>query len=876
MNTSQITEALSKFFEESRIVFWNDPRGEFLESLESSVPESVAIIRPDELGALAAKIRIEKEEPETKFLVYSPAEEPVPKKDWLLDIRLYSKTFSADAASLYLNELGLAAQSLRSHIANRMVFFGSQDRRAKLHKWVTPQDTESDLDKKMLGIAVGADQAEIFSIFIRLFSSMTPDKEQAATLPGFHSTGLPMPSAWKDVVRFGLDHYFWGLAGSTFGYAADEPEVAKLLVHIFVSELGLHAGDKLPSMITPLGAADRTHQQNSSVFLANWRNNTIFMDRYASIARIIEKEIEAKSWLTAIPAELLHENETFEIVERTQIKEVRDRVMAPLPSDVSSLEKLINSRRDRYWCRLGGVGNSYSLAYNAMASALKFYEQKAAFREGFSFGTAAAIFRVYTDNLYKFDQYYRLFHENARACDLEGLRPLKENIENTYAGWFLDSLAIAWGKSVEHERLLENWRIDGVSNQQTFFRSYVHDLVKEAKVYVVISDALRFECAEELTRELNKNARKSGNAMHEAELTSMLGVVPSYTALGMASLLPYETLDYRMTNSGIDVTADEISTAGTPNRNAILGKVNGKAVQYDDLMKKSREEGREFVRDANVVYIYHNVIDATGDSASTEEGTFEAVRKSIDDLQKVVNKLFDWNGSHIIITSDHGFLFQQTPPQAADRSAIDIGNLAPKKKKKRYIIDPALPKIPNAWHGKIRKTAGIAGDMEFLIPKGANRFHFTGGARFVHGGAMPQEIVIPVVSVRKLRGQAAASSRVKRVGVTMLGNLTRIVNNVQKLRFIQTETVSDRNTPRTLQISIRDDIGSLITNEETVTFDSKSDSMHDRVKEVRLILKPGTYDRRKQYFIVLNDNDALVKEYSKLPITIDIAFSSDF
>lgn len=141
---------------------------------------------------------------------------------------------------------------------------------------------------------------------------------------------------------------------------------------------------------------------------------------------------------------------------------------------------------------------------------------------------------------------------------------------------------------------------------------------------------------------------------------------------------------------------------------------------------------------------------------------------------------------------------------------------------------------------------------------------------------MPQEIVIPVVSVKKLRGQAAASSKVRRVGVTLLGNVTRIVNNVQQLRLIQTEAVSDRNIPRVLQISVVDAQGALISNEVTATFDSASDSMDDRVKTVQLILKPGTYDRTKEYFIVLHDNDAIVKEYRKMPVTIDIAFSSDF
>jgi hypothetical protein len=41
--------------------------------------------------------------------------------------------------------------------------------------------------------------------------------------------------------------------------------------------------------------------------------------------------------------------------------------------------------------------------------------------------------------------------------------------------------------------------------------------------------------------------------------------------------------------------------------------------------------------------------------------------------------------------------------------------------------------------------------MEFWVPKGANGFHFVGGSRFVHGGAMPQEIAEPVIRVQHVK-----------------------------------------------------------------------------------------------------------------------------
>ena len=64
------------------------------------------------------------------------------------------------------------------------------------------------------------------------------------------------------------------------------------------------------------------------------------------------------------------------------------------------------------------------------------------------------------------------------------------------------------------------------------------------------------------------------------------------------------------------------------------------------------------------------------------------------------------------------------------------------------------------------------GDMEFWIPRGANLFHFVGGARFVHGGAMPQEIVVPVVTVKQIKGKSAEETKTKPVASRCLVRTT--------------------------------------------------------------------------------------------------------
>jgi hypothetical protein len=52
--------------------------------------------------------------------------------------------------------------------------------------------------------------------------------------------------------------------------------------------------------------------------------------------------------------------------------------------------------------------------------------------------------------------------------------------------------------------------------------------------------------------------------------------------------------------------------------------------------------------------------------------------------------------------------------------------------------------------------------------------------------------------------------------------------------------------------------------------------MDDRVKAAQLILRTGDYDRTGQYYLLLEDPDRTVKEYQRIPVTIDIAFTSDF
>ena len=255
--------------------------------------------------------------------------------------------------------------------------------------------------------------------------------------------------------------------------------------------------------------------------------------------------------------------------------------------------------------------------------------------------------------------------------------------------------------------------------------------------------------------------------------------------------------------------------------------------------------------------------------------TFEAVRRAIDELAALVGYIVNnLNGHHIVVTADHGFLFTETARVETDKSKLKDKPDSTILAKKRYLLGPKLPDHDAAWHGKLSVTAGADGDMEFWIPKGANLFHFVGGARFVHGGAMPQEIVVPVVTVKHVRGKSAQETKTKPVTVQVLGSNHRITTAYCRFQLIQMEPVSDRVKPITLKVAVYEG-EEPVTDIQTVKFDSSSGNLDERKKWVNLVLKDRQYNKKTPYRLVLRDAETGIEQQS-VEVIIDRAFTDDF
>ncbi len=863
MNKDKIQDKLNELFSSYRIVFWNDPECEFEDMLESLHLKDVSVVRPDEIGQLKTKVSLEIDNPNEKFLVYSASSILQYNDDWLLDIRLYSYQFYADTASMIVEELGLHHHFLREHITKRKKFFASKERIAKLKNMVSPQDLEQDIDRKMLAVLVKTENDRFFYIVHAVFNSYPKDE------------GLDvLPSRFLDIKKMGLEDVFWGLAKENFGYHSENPNLRHFLTCLLMSDLYVSIGSALPDSVRQFILPEiATH--NAAVCMSEWRDSVRMTASYDQLSEMVGESVAVERYLSEISLDVLKSAVTFFAVEKICASKCRDYVLEHKDTlDKDYIISICRTRQEMHWAnkRLGSEiiprEGLWSI-HEAMVSASNFIDKKKTYEHGFVFNTSRDIYSEYTKDLYIFDKEYRNFLEYANIADAKGwgiLKDLKEYIEDVYQNWFLEELTFRWEEKAE----LDNWFIEETNNQYDFFGKYPEKRIgdKNATVFVIISDALRYEAGVELNETLNRRYRL------KASIDTMFGVVPSYTSIGMAALLPHVRLE--LSAKG-EILVDGKPCSGIDQRDEILSAKKGFAIKSEELLRLSRDESRELMREKNIVYIYHNTIDAIGDDAKTENKTFEAIRRAIDEIGDIISYAVNTlSARFVFVTADHGFVYRDRFPDDTSRNIGSKfqGDLL--KTNKRFVIGKNIQINEDVHRGKLSDTCGFSPqeDAMFAVPKGMSLFYFTGGARFFHGGMSLQEVVIPVITVEQVRGEEKQKTRRKTVGIQVLGQDHRITTGKHRFEIIQTDAVSERVKAVTYKIGIYSE-NEPVSDIQILTFDSSSQDMASRKKEVILTLKNMQFATDKKYRLIFRNADTDVEDLS-VPVRIDRIFTSDF
>ncbi|MDK2940306.1 MAG: hypothetical protein PWQ51_2471, partial [Methanolobus sp.] len=483
----------------------------------------------------------------------------------------------------------------------------------------------------------------------------------------------------------------------------------------------------------------------------------------------------------------------------------------------------------------------------------------------------------YTERYYLMDYYYRKFyyyHDKDR--EKEDLKSTREGIEKLYNNRLLDKLLTRWSELISTE-MNGRWNIELIDRQDEFYKLYIKNIINrndKDKIAVIISDAMRYEVAAELQDVLNKDTRGT------VELKYMTGSLPSYTKLGMASLLPHEKLEYR----NKFVFADGISTEAQ-NRGKILEKMtpDSIAISYEDLMNIKRDEARERFKGIRLFYIYHDKIDSRGDHSSSEHTVFDAAEETIEDVKKIIEKLTNFQIlNNLIVTADHGFIYQRDALENYDKVEMDIFDDDEVDSKKRFVLSTKNLDPMNVHKFNMNYLIKSDTEMFAYVPMADLRFKMKGpNKNFVHGGAAPQEIVVPVLKYSYNRTTDLDRKGIKhgKVGLAVINASRKITSSPFSINILQTDKVTEKLLPRRFKVALWDMDGDeyKVSDEKLVIAESTSDEAADRQYKVTLTLTGEV--ENKVYYIRLIDEDPteINKEIiDPMPFEVDLLIVDDF
>jgi uncharacterized protein (TIGR02687 family) len=825
---NKINEALIKRFQEHRIIFWYDEKQELFDQYsELELPE-VEIIQVQG-NEFEVKHIIARQKPGTKFLLYFHGPKPANEENWLLDMELAQHVFHTDQEAMFLQELGLGYH-LKELIAGHIGFFRSMERRTKLKELLGKDDESQEIRYKMLAVLFGTDNASLLT-FIHAHGAA-------------YAQGNDKPD--KDLERYSLKEYYWKEISRKYNYSAEQPTIYDFLLEVFNNNFVLGRKNGI--------------NRETRLLISIWKNTYPYREQFGTISAKIAEDTGVEEKLMNAGLDTVIQDELFQLSDK---KVIFDLVHLLIDEAITT-EKLlqyVKQRENKFWH--DDFKHFYAALEHASEMISLIRRNQHQQYESFSLGA-----EDYAKRLYAIDQQYRKFIWCYRKTGQNKiLSALAAKVEKVYSNDWLLTFSNNWQKVID---ALESWPLSTPRSQQQFFSTHVlPHTSKGQRLFVIISDAFRYECGVELGKLIMSENR------FEAVVDYQVGMLPTYTQLGMAALLPHKQLSFQKTSDTL--LADGLPASGIAGRAKILEQnagIKATAINAEDFMKmNSATEGRDFVKQHDLIYIYHNRIDKVGDDKTSEEKVFEAVEDEISFMRELLRKIAAMNGNNMLITSDHGFLYQHQPLDESDFSeAAYEGEIW--KESRRFVLGRNLKGDNKTRHFSAK---AINLNAEVLIPKSINRIRIKGsGSRFIHGGATLQEIIIPVVRVSKKRQDTTTM-----VDVDIIKTTDRITTNILAVSFIQSQAVSDKVLPRKLQAAIYAEDGELLSDIFSFTFDIEDGSTRQREVKHRFQLSAKASGKYKNHRVKLILEEPVEgsnkwKHYKDFYYTLNISFTSDF
>lgn len=838
-------------FYKRRIIFWYDEEREFEDKLDYIKIDNAKLLVLTGTNNFTAKKILNVDDTTSNYLVYSPITYESQEDDWLLNIELYSEEFRADLVSIWMDEIDLpATPDLRRLVKVYKKFFGAQIRRAAFAKLNKGISTPSQMHLTLMAAICGTYNAQ-------------PNSIVKAVICG--GTEMESNELFQSLVNYGAEAPFWALVRQATGYFEEEPSIERLVTHILLTAttrtLRMEYLAGLESFIsTP-------HQAWCYDFVSEWIGGDNRQD-LVEILRNVEEELILRNRFKQVPLDDLVATETFPCVNEC----ILTKLMTEISNHIINVDVIMNTVEKRRTLAWYEDVECYYEGILQLAKMQAFFLDHSA---GFHTIEARNVWKEYTEDYYHMDTYYRQYHlafakslkvGNDHLDDL--FKQVTDKVEGLYTHWFLGELGRNWSDACADE--LEKYgRIIEVDQQVDFYNHKVKS--EDNRVFVIISDAFRYELAASLADQLRRETQS------KVTLGSCEGIFPTVTKFGMAALLPHKHLSVgERSNGDLQVLADGMSTdAGGRDKVLKAANTNSVAFKYKDILPMKRAERSALVKGMDVVYIYHDKVDEA--SHISDSMVFQACDDAIEEIKNIVRIIRnEFSGTRVYITADHGFLYTYSPLSEDSKVDKTTPSVQDVEIDRRYLITRK-----GASPDYLLPVKFMDDGYDAFAPRESVRIKKKGGGlNFVHGGISLQEMVVPVIEYHFLRNDSKAYQRnkamydTKPVEVGLLSASRKISNMIFSLNFYQKDAVGDNRSAANYLLYFVDSNGKQISDTAKIIADKTSDKGQERTFRCSFNLKSLKYDNKASYYLVIAVESGL-KMPQKEEFQIDIAFAVD-
>lgn len=330
----------------------------------------------------------------------------------------------------------------------------------------------------------------------------------------------------------------------------------------------------------------------------------------------------------------------------------------------------------------------------------------------------------------------------------------------------LATLATGFVKALE----ASGWTTEGELQQTSVYDDIVRGTTGRVAYFLV--DAMRYEMGADLAERLESHG--------EVRIRPAIGVLPSITPTGMAALMPGASSSYSVADQEGKLLAlvDGAPLADLQARKKHLAARVPGSVDLELAEVNSRSQARLTTKigKASLVVVRSQEIDSFGEGGFQARPVMDTV---VDNLAQAVRKLAGIGIEHAVLVSDHGHLYASADRDESMRIDAPQGETVLLHRRCWVGRGGATPAAT------IRVGARSLGndtDLDFVFPRGIGVFRAGGDLAFHHGGASPQEMIVPVVTVRSSSAAPLAAGG-RSVSLAIADVPTTITNRIFSIKI---------------------------------------------------------------------------------------------